>query len=336
MTRPPDEDEPTEPPEAAFQPLEAVVEPDTAGRRADVWIAARFPWFSRSAAARLFAAGRVEGVDRPLKPSTVLRAGERIRLWRPRLRADSPPPPLPPILHEDARVIAFDKPAGMLAHPSGSTFAWALIGLARQARPEHHLHLVHRLDRDTSGVTVIAKDDEANRALKAAFLNQRVDKVYWAVVRGVPTWSTLLVDAPLGKAEGSAVRLRMGVREDGFPARTRFHVLARFAGRALVAAHPRTGRTHQIRVHLEHAGHPVLGDRVYGQPDDLFLRVLDRGVDEEVRRRAGFRRQALHARILRFPHPDGGFLEVRAPLPGDLCALLRSEAFPVAPAGPTV
>ncbi|MBN1335019.1 MAG: RluA family pseudouridine synthase [Deltaproteobacteria bacterium] len=310
---------------AAFQSTEAVVEPENAGRRADVWIAARFRWLSRSAAARLLAEGRVEGLDRPLKPATVLQAGERIRLWRPRLEATEPPPPLPPILHEDARLVVFDKPAGMLAHPSGSRFAWALIGLARRARPDHHLHLVHRLDRDTSGITVIAKDDEANRVLKAAFLNHRVDKVYWAVVRGVPSWSTLLVDAPIGRAEHSRVRLRMAVRPDGLSARTRFHVLARFADLSLVAAHPRTGRTHQIRVHLEHAGHPVVGDRVYGQPDDLFLHVLDHGFDEEASRRAGFRRQALHARILRFPHPDGGFFEVRAPLAKDLEALLRAR-----------
>ena len=325
MPDPPDDD-PSESLPGSLQPLEAVVEPDSAGRRADVWIAARFPWFSRSAAARLIASGRVEGLDRPLKPSTVLQAGERLRLWRPRLRAEMPPPPLPPILHEDDHVIAFDKPAGMLVHPSGSTFAWALIGLARQARPGHHLHLVHRLDRDTSGVTVIAKDDGTNRVLKQAFLDQRVEKVYWAVVRGAPEWSTLLVDAPIGKAPRSTVRLRMGIHADGLPARTRFFVLARFSGLALVAAHPRTGRTHQIRVHLEHIGHPVLGDRVYGQPDDLFLHVLEHGFDEEACRRAGFRRQALHARILRFPRPDGGVVEVRAPLPDDLAALLKGLA----------
>ncbi len=327
MIDPPDDVDPDEeqdePFEGAFQPLEAVVEPESAGRRADVWIAARFPWFSRTAAARLFEAGRVEGLDRPLKPSSLLQAGERLRVWRPRLVPGEPPPPLPPILYEDDRIVAFDKPAGMLAHPSGSSFAWALIGLARQARPGHHLHLVHRLDRDTSGVTVIAKDDEANRVLKHAFLDHRVDKVYWAVVRGVPAWSTLLVDAPIGKATHSTVRLRMGVRPDGLPARTRFHVLARFVGMALVAAHPRTGRTHQIRVHLEHAGHPVLGDRVYGQPDEVFLHVLEHGVDDETRRRAGFRRQALHARILRLPGPKGGFLEVCAPLPDDMRALVR-------------
>lgn len=337
--RPPPEDEEVHPEPELGDPAEAVPGPGLqvldfvvpeagAGRRADVWLAHRFPHYSRTRVARLFAEGRIQGLDRQLKPSSLLQEGERLRLFRPHLRPRTPPPPLPAVIFEDDRIVAFDKPAGMLVHPSGSRFVWALISLARPARPGVHLHLLHRLDRDTSGVVVMAKDAEANRFLKAAFHDQHVEKCYWAVCRGVPPWTTLLVDEPLGPHPASAVRLRMGIREDGQPARTRFHLLAAWRDMSLVAAWPRTGRTHQIRVHLEHAGFPLVGDPLYGQPDEVFLRLIEPGGEAEVRRQVGFARQALHARLLRLPHPDGGFVEIRAPLPQDLRALVAGRRCP--------
>ncbi len=303
-------------------------------RRADVWLASRFPHYSRSAVARHFRAGRILGLDRSLKASTLLREGERLRFCRPDLQPAEPPPPLPEVVYEDARMIALNKPAGMLVHPSGGRFVWSLIALARLARPEAHLHLVHRLDRDTSGVVVLAKDPEANRLLKEAFHQQATDKVYWAVSRGAPPWSTLLVDAPIGDDTDSAVRVRMGIRDEGQPARTRLHVLARWRDRALVAAHPRTGRTHQIRLHMEHAGFPILGDRLYGQPDEVFLHTLDHGIDPWALERLGWPRHALHARILRIPHPDGHGVEIRAPLPEDMRRMMAPEGPRTPAAGP--
>ncbi len=259
---------------------------------------------------------------RPLKASSLLEEGEVLHFCRPELVPSEPPPPLPTVLYEDERMLAVDKPAGMLVHPSGGTFVWSLIALVRLARPDLSLHLVHRLDRDTSGVVVLAKDRDTNRLLKEAFQQQAVHKVYWAICRGVPEWSTRLVDAPIGDDTGSRVRLRMGVRPDGSAARTRFFVLARWRDRALVAAHPRSGRTHQIRLHLEHTGHPILGDRLYGQPDEVFLHTLDHGVDEWALARLGWPRHALHAHILRIPHPAGGGVTFRAPIPADLAAML--------------
>lgn len=291
-------------------------------RRADVWLASQFPHYSRSAVARHFRGGRILGLDRSIKASSLLCEGERICFCRPVLSSDDPPPPLPPVLYEDERLIALDKPAGMLVHPAGGTFVWSLIAITRLARPGVRLHLVHRLDRDTSGVVVLAKDPEANRALKEAFQRQATDKVYWAVCRGKPAWDTLLVEEPIGDDEASEVRVRMGVRPDGQAARTRLFVLARWCDRALVAAHPRTGRTHQIRLHLEHAGHPILGDRLYGQPDEVFLHTLEHGIDAWALGRLGWPRHALHARILRLPHPDGRPLELRAPMPPDMAAML--------------
>jgi 23S rRNA pseudouridine1911/1915/1917 synthase len=314
-------EQPPTPPDG-FQWEELAVDFSGANRRADVWLAIRFPHFSRSAVARHFRSGRILGLDRSVKASTLLREGERLRFCRPVLRSDEPPPPLPAVLYEDDRLIALDKPAGMLVHPAGGRFVWSLIALARLARPGVHLHLVHRLDRDTSGVVVLAKDPEANRLLKEAFQLQATDKVYWAICRGAPRWDTRLVDASIGDDSASEVRVRMGVCAEGQPARTRLFVLARWGDRALVAAHPRTGRTHQIRLHLEHTGHPILGDRLYGQPDEVFLHTLDHGHDPWALARLGWNRHALHARILRLPHPDGGGVEIRAPLPADMRAML--------------
>jgi 23S rRNA pseudouridine1911/1915/1917 synthase len=312
-------------PPVGYQWEQLAVTSSGANRRADVWLASQFPHYSRSAVARHFRVGRIEGLDRAVKASTLLRAGERLAFCRPELRSEQPPPPLPAVLYEDARMLALDKPAGMLVHPSGGAFVWSLIALARLARPRDQLHLVHRLDRDTSGVVVLAKDPEANRLLKEAFQRQATDKVYWSICRGAPSWSTLLVDAPIGDDTESGVRVRMGVRPDGQRARTRLFVLARWRDRALVAAHPRTGRTHQIRLHLEHVGHPILGDRLYGQPDEVFLHSLDHGLDEWVLARTGWGRHALHARILRLPHPDGHAVEIRAPLPDDMKAMLHGH-----------
>jgi 23S rRNA pseudouridine1911/1915/1917 synthase len=327
--RPASDDLPPAP--EGFQWEELCVGSSGANRRADVWLASRFPHFSRSAVARHFRAGRILGLDRSVKASTLLREGERLRFCRPELRTEEPPPPMPAVLYEDERMIAVDKPAGMLVHPSGGRFVWSLIALVRLARPGLHLHLVHRLDRDTSGVVVLAKDPEANRLLKEAFHQQASDKVYWAICRGTPRWDTLLVDAPIGDDTDSAVRVRMGIRPGGQEARTRLFVLARWRDRALVAAHPRTGRTHQIRLHLEHAGHPILGDRLYGQPDEVFLHTLDHGLDPWSLARLGWPRHALHARVLRLPHPDGGGVEIRAPMPADMRAML-TDPLPADPA----
>jgi len=308
-----------------FQWDELTVDSRGHNRRADAWIALYFPHYSRSAVVRHFRAGRILGLQRPIKPSTLLRGGERLRFCRPELRSDEPPPPMPEVLYEDERMIALNKPAGMLAHPAGGLFVWSLISVARLARPDVHLHLVHRLDRDTSGVVILAKDPEANRSLKDAFQRQECDKIYWAICWGIPPWSTRLVDAPIGDNSASEVRVRMGVRPDGMPARTRLFVLARWRDRTLVAAHPRSGRTHQIRLHLEHAGHPILGDRLYGQPDEVFLHTLEHGMDPWALERLGWPRHALHARVLRIPHPDGHGMEIRAPLPADMTAMLEPQ-----------
>lgn len=303
-----------------------IVDERSAGRRVDAWLAARFSAFSRTLIARMIREGEVESEERKLKPSSTLHMGERLRIYVPGIAPDRPPPPLPPILHEDDRIIVFDKPAGLLMHPAGMRWAWALIGLAKQARPGHHLDLVHRLDRDTSGVVVLSKDAAANAFLKRAFRDYGVYKTYQALARGLIPWDQQELIAPLGRSPTSEVKLRQAVVPDGQRSRTTFKVLQRLAAHTLVACQLHTGRTHQIRVHLEHLGFPLLGDRLYGHPDAVFLHVLEHGLTPFVRQATGFPRQALHAWKLVIPHPDGHELRLTAPLPPDMAAIVAGQA----------
>ena len=299
---------------------------EAAGARVDAWLAGRFGNWSRSAVGRLIAAGEIRGEDRRLKPSSRLRGGEGLAILMPDDDPEAPPPPLPPVLHEDDRLLVVDKPAGMLCHAAGRRFVWGLIAVARHARPGVRLDLVHRLDRETSGVVVITKDLDANVFLKERFrLGEGVRKRYLALCRGVPGWDRRVVDAPIGDAVDSEIRIRRGVGPHGRPARTTFEVVRRLDGLALLRCRLHTGRTHQIRVHLEHIGHPLLGDKMYGQPDRVFLHHLDHGADAAVRRAVGFPRHALHAAWLELPHPDGGVLTVEAPLPADMAAVVAGE-----------
>lgn len=303
-----------------------VVDERSAGWRIDAYLARRFPAWSRTAIARFIKDEVIVSEERRLKPSSTLNRGERIRLYVPGLAPETPPPALPPVLYEDDRVIAFDKPAGLLVHPSGQRWSWALIGLARQARPGARLDLVHRLDRETSGVVVLTKDSEMNAFLKKAFQEHRARKTYHALARGVIPWEREEVDAPIGHALGSEIRIRQGVNPEGASARTGFRVLGRLAAHTLVACHLHSGRTHQIRVHLEHLGFPLLGDKMYGHPDEVFLRYLDAGADPLVRGAAGFPRQALHAARLILPMPSGPELRLAAPLPPDMQAVVDGAA----------
>ena len=198
-----------------------------------------------------------------------------------------------------------------------------LIGIARHARPEAAIDIAHRLDRETSGVVILTKSVDANRAMKTLFQERQVGKVYHALVRGVPDWEEATCAEPIGSASAT-VELRQAVRPEGAPARTRFKVLRRLADMALVACRPLTGRTHQIRVHLEHLGFPILGDKLYGQPDDLFLEHLHLGVTERVREAIRLPRHALHARMIAFPHPvTGQAVRITAPLPPDMRAIVE-------------
>lgn len=315
-----DDDDDDEPIEELPTYREIVVPPTAAGLRLDRFLALRFRHRSRTEFARGIREGRVttpEGVT--FRASSVVRGGEVLQLHLDALTPSSPAPPFPPILHEDDRVVAVAKPPGMMVHPAGTRWVWALIGLAKKRWPEHRIDLVHRLDKDTSGVLLLTKDADANRALKLDFKRDHPTKEYLAVAKGVPVWDSLVIDAPIGR-ENAEIRIRMAVRDDGQPSRTDVEVVARRpeAGLSLLRCRLRTGRTHQIRVHLAHVGLPLLGDLLYGVPASVFLHVRDHGIDDEILAITGAPRHALHAARLAFRHPDGHDLVVEAPLPADM------------------
>jgi 23S rRNA pseudouridine1911/1915/1917 synthase len=301
-----------------------------AGRRLDAYLALRFSDWSRAAFTRWIKEGLVRSDQRALKPSSILQEGEVLRITIPGIAPTGAPPPLPEVLYEDEDLLVVDKPAGLLMHSAGQKWAYGLVGIARDARPDATMDLAHRLDRETSGVVVLTKTSEGNRWMKDAFQFRRVEKTYQALVRGVPPWEEERCEAPLGPARGSTVELRRGHDPQGDSASTGFRLLERIGsglgGYALVSCHPLTGRTHQIRAHLEVLGYPILGDKLYGQPDDVFLEQLRVGPTARVREAIGFPRHCLHARALILPLPrTGETLRVEAPLPADMRSVLAGQ-----------
>jgi 23S rRNA pseudouridine1911/1915/1917 synthase len=302
------------PPGGGFRALEV---PDKgAGMRLDRFLSRWFADYSRSALARGIKAGLVTDEEgKPLRASQTVRTGDRLRIWIPGLAPGTEAPPFPPILFEDDRLVVIDKPAGLLTHPAGNEFAWAVISLAKERWPE--ADLVHRIDKDTSGILVISKDPETNRLLKAAFHDDRVDKEYEALCRGTIPWEEAVLEGPIGPADGP-IRIQMAVRPDGQEAHTTVRVLGRNGVMTRVRCRIRTGRTHQIRVHLAHAGFSLVGDRLYGVPPEVFLHAWEQGADDSTIEAAGAPRQALHAAKVTLPHPDGRTLVVECPFPEDL------------------
>ncbi|MFO1489008.1 MAG: RluA family pseudouridine synthase [Verrucomicrobiota bacterium] len=213
------------------------------------------------------------------------------------------------IIHEDAALLVINKPADLVCHPSKNGELSSLVGrvrlhLGENSRP----HLVNRLDRETSGVTLVAKADDVARELRQLWEKREVQKEYRAIVHGHVRPESGLVDAPLGKDEYSPVAIKDGVRADGAPSQTEFRVLKRFQQTvggvvrdfSLLEALPRTGRKHQIRIHLAHLGHPIVGDKLYGHDEDAYLALVEGRLTAEQRAALIFPNHALHACAVRF------------------------------------
>jgi 23S rRNA pseudouridine1911/1915/1917 synthase len=236
------------------------------------------------------------------------------------------------ILYEDDEVLAIEKPAGIPVHPSGRHVADTLIQRVHARFREGNeglrlpIRLCHRLDLETSGVLLLAKGDRNHAHLMKQFEDRRVDKEYLAVVRGVPDRGSGRIELSIGQSRTGEVRLRMAVMADGLPSRTDWRVLERRGDRALVACLPHTGRQHQIRVHMDAIGHPLLGDKLYGLGEQYFLRHVNGALTDQDRQDLGLDRHALHNHRLAFSSPSTDERrEVLSPLPGDLRALLDAR-----------
>ncbi len=223
-----------------------------------------------------------------------------------------------PILMRGSGWLAVDKPPGIVVHPVNRIRENSLIRILRRQEGREPLRLVHRLDRETSGVLLVAESSSAASVLSRAFMNREVDKEYLALVDGVLREDAGRIDLPIGDAVGSRVHVRREAGR-GQPAQTAWTVERRFADRTLLRVVPETGRRHQIRVHLAHIGHPILGDILYGRSDDDYLTLVRDGRDVR-QEQDGPLRQLLHCSRLVFRDPAGERVEVAAPLPADFGA----------------
>jgi 23S rRNA pseudouridine1911/1915/1917 synthase len=299
-----------------------------AGVRLDRWLASVMPELSRARLQAVITGGGVLVDGRPARPALRLKAGQSVSVLVP---AATPAVPLPEdiplaVVHEDRHLLVVDKPPGLAVHPGAGRGSGTLVnallhrvrdlsGIGGVIRPG----IVHRLDRGTSGLLVVAKDDATHLALSRQFAGRSVEKEYLAVVLGVPRTAEGTIDAPIGR--DPVHRNRMSVRAPrGRPARSTYRVVEAFDGAALLRVRIATGRTHQIRVHLAAIGHPVAGDETYGgRRRTGARRSEDRAALE------GLARPALHAARLAFTHPaTGERLAFESPLPEDLQALLAA------------
>jgi 23S rRNA pseudouridine1911/1915/1917 synthase len=299
--------------ESFAAPMSATVPTQLGGLRFDQALVRIFPQYSRNRLQAWLKSGHITLDGRAAESRHAVIGGERIVLAPP----PTPNAALPKaqrmplkIVHEDADIIVIDKPAGLVVHPGAGqpdgTLLNALLAHSAKLAGVPRAGIVHRLDKDTSGLLVVAKTVEAQADLAKQLAERTVRRIYLAVVQGDPPASGT-VDAPLGRDVRS--RVRMAVTQRGKPARTGFRVVERFGHAALVECRLETGRTHQIRVHFQHIRHPLVGDTVYR-----------RGT----RHGLSFPRQALHAAELTLTHPRSGeSMTWRSPLPRDLKRLLK-------------
>ncbi|MFM7749186.1 MAG: RluA family pseudouridine synthase [Opitutaceae bacterium] len=302
-------------------PQEFIIAEGARPARADRVLAAAFPEHSRTALQRAFDAGLVRRGDVVLSRDTAVAGGDRLRFSLPAVAAAGLKPADIPldVLFEDRHLLAVNKASGMIVHPGAATgddtlvhallahCAGSLSGIGGVERPG----IVHRLDKETTGVIVVAKNDQAHRALADQFATRTLTKEYVALVAGVPQLLSGTIDRAIGRHP--VHRHRMTIGEGGKPARTDWERVEAFGDTAaLLRCRIFTGRTHQIRVHLKSLGHPILGDPLYGWKPDPRLKEQPARV-------------MLHAEHLVLAHPvTGKELDLRAPLPPDFTRLIRA------------
>lgn len=304
--------------------IEAVIGEAQNGMRLDKALADLLPDLSRERLKALILEGQVTAAGPSPNPSMKVAAGQAFAI--------SVPPPIDAgavaqdiplnIVHEDADLIVIDKPAGLVVHPAAGNLDGTLVnallhhcrgqlsGIGGVARPG----IVHRIDKDTSGLLVVAKSDRAHDGLAQQFKAHSIDRLYAAIVYGVPQPPSGTIDTWISRSDADRKKMAVHREGRGKHAITHYRTMQRLHGAALVECRLETGRTHQVRVHMTHLGHPLIGDPVYGRERKGFKSILET---------LGFKRQALHAKRLGFIHPlSGEKLSFDSPLPVDMQELL--------------
>ncbi len=302
--------------------LEAIIPLAQAGRRFDQVLAELFPDFSRSRLVSWIKSGEALLDGAEAKPKQALRGGETVTVWvTPSIETTAEPEAIAlDLRHVDADVLVLHKPAGLVVHPGAGnprgTLVNALLHFDAKLAELPRAGIVHRLDKDTSGLMVVARSLRAHSALVEQLSSRTVHRQYLAVVAGAMVAGGS-VNAPIGRHPGD--RIRQAVTEGGREAVTHYRVRERFRGHTLVECKLETGRTHQIRVHMAHVRHPLVGDPLYGGS----LRMPRGATNALAEGLRGFKRQALHAESLAFAHPvSGDTLRFEASLPDDMLRLL--------------
>ena len=326
--------------------MEFTVELSESGWRLDLFLAHHFPNYSRTHIRNAILAGNVlireDGTDKPThgKPSYRLKPGQVVSFEPPEVPREAPIPEEIPldILFEDEDLLVVNKPPAMVVHPSRGHWAGTLVGalafhfagklstVRGPARPG----IVHRLDRDTSGVILVAKNDVIHAKLAALFEEKKIQKEYFAIVIGCPALDRDMIDLPIGLH--TKYKEKMAIRRDDPDAKnaqTFYEVIKRYRGFSTIQVMPKTGRTHQIRVHLTHAGFPILCDKLYGGRSLMTAEELQGKKPIALTEDAAvgtvlLSRQALHAYRLSFTHPETGkLLEITAPIPKDIQSVVE-------------
>ncbi len=331
--------------EQSAAPNHVEVTDDHAGKRLDLFLAEALAASSRSRLKALIKKGAVTRSGRTIEdPSMKVKPGECYVVTVPPPEPATPKPENIPldVVFEDEHLIVVNKPAGLVVHPAAGNWTGTLVnallhhcgdslsGIGGVIRPG----IVHRIDKETSGLLVVAKNDHAHAGLAAQFQNHSLERAYQAILWGAPRPMVGIVDAPLRRGGADRQKMIIAKGEDAYDAKhavTHYKVLERYGGTSaeplasLVECRLETGRTHQIRVHMSHIGHPLLGDPLYGQGRRFLKKEAAEAQPEAAKAVNQLRRQALHAYLLGFEHPiSGDFLQFKANLPQDLTNLSRN------------
>ncbi|WP_152051490.1 RluA family pseudouridine synthase [Tautonia marina] len=316
------------------EPTEFTIRARSEAKRIDHYLHSRFPDYSRSVFQKVIDAGAVLVNDQAVKASYKVQLGDRVRVWLPVLDHDVPQAEDIPLkfIYEDDTMAVVDKAPNMVVHPAKGNWSGTLVNAL-----QHHLDqlssvsgelrpgIVHRLDRDTSGLILIAKADRSHTHLAKQFEDRTIRKQYLAIVSGSPERDSDYIDKLIGHHPTHREKMAIRRPEDGGKvARTFYKVLERFRGYALILCEPKTGRTHQIRVHLTHIGCPIVADKLYSGRDKLTMGDLI-GPEAPDADRVLIARQALHAHRLSLIHPKTDEpMELVSPVPEDMQTVLQA------------